>query len=266
MNQRDELLDVITEQHLKRRSRSEKHKQTQDAVRAQKAQARKRRKKYKKMIYPNELDELDPSKRSEKPSRPLAIIASIMVCVLIGAMIVAALYLRREPSMSPESTTTSIPPITSLPSEPPLALDFLLKDVVSSETIHLAEFRGYPILLEFFQLQCSACDEYLPHLRAVYHNSKYEHLVIISISAWATDSEEALRQFVIDEEIPWWVAWDSPTTVFQNGTNQSVTEAYKIKYTPTTILIDQTGRIFFKRVGIIEVLSLMSEIDKLLDS
>ena len=124
------------------------------------------------------------------------------------------------------------------------------------------EYNATEIL---FQLRCSACDEYLPHLRAVYHNSKYEMLVIISISAWAADSVDALRQFVIDEGIPWWVAWDSSTAFsFQNGTSQSVTEAYKIKYTPTTMLIDQTGRIVFRRVGIIETSLLMTEIDKFL--
>lgn len=211
------------------------------------------------------MDELGPSKRSKEPSRPLAIMASVMVCVLFGTMIVAALYMRQEPSTPPESTTMSMSPTTSLLSEPPLALDFLLKDVVSSETIHLAEFRGHPILLEFFQLRCSACDEYLPHLRAVYSNSKYENLVMISISAWAADSGEALHQFVIDKEIPWWVARDSSSAIsFQNGTRQSVTEAYKIKYTPTTILIDQTGRMVFRRVGIIEVTTLTTEIDQLL--
>ena len=264
MNQRDELLDAITEHRLKRRSRSDKHKQAQEAVRAQKAQARKRRKKYQKMIYIDKLDELVPSKRSKEPSRLLAIVASIMVCVLIGTMVVVSLYMQREPFTPPESTTTSMPPVTSLPSETPLAPDFLLKDAVSSETIHLAEFRGHPILLEFFQLRCLACEEYLPHLQAVYQHTEYQKLVMISISAWAADSVETLRQFVMDEGIPWWVARDSSSAVFQNDTSQSVTDAYKIKYTPTTILIDQTGMIIFRRVGKIEVTTLITEIDKLL--
>ena len=264
MTRREELLDTITEQRLKRRLTADKHQRAQDTVQKQKEQARKRRKQYKKKIYINDFDELKLSKRSEEPSRLLAIVASVMVSVLIGTMVVAALYMRQELPTPPESTTTSMPPVTSLPSKPPLAPDFLLKDVVSSETIHLSEFRGHPILIEFFQLRCSACTEFLPHLQAVYQHSEYQKLVMISISAWAADSVNALRQFVIDEEIPWWVARDSSSAVFQNDTSQSVTQAYQIKYTPTTILIDQTGIIIFRRVGKIEATTLISEIDKLL--
>lgn len=121
-----------------------------------------------------------------------------------------------------------------------VATDFALKDI-DGKQFSLSDFRGRIILLDFFATWCGPCKEEMPQLRTLSNLYKNDRLVIVSITVDpAHDTESTLRTFVKDHGITWTVARDIA----------GVTGKYGVNTIPTLVLIDQSGYVKNRRVGI----------------
>lgn len=191
--------------------------------------------------------------------------------LIIGLAFVGGAFIYREywgqtPTSESLSTTTTSETLTLDNTAP----DFTLAYVGDpAQIFRLSDWRGYPVVVEFFSIRCSACTTYLPTLKAIA--TQYgDRIVMASISVrWPDgtqpDTREALHQYIVEEDIAWWVVLDTATAISQNGgTTSSATEAYEIQATPTTVLVNQGGQIVFKQVGAIPRTTLEAQIQRLL--
>lgn len=135
------------------------------------------------------------------------------------------------------------------------ASDFTLTDVQGRGTFTLNAHRGKVVIIEFFSTDCSSCHTYISTLQQIRTLYSKAELTMISISVpRAKDTENLLRTYAAENGITWYIALDTGT----------VTADYKVRSTPTTVLVDKNGKIAFKQSGVLSSAVLRTEIDLLL--
>lgn len=190
----------------------------------------------------------------------------IIGLAFVGGAFIYREYWRQTPTSESLSITTTAETLALDNTAPDFALAYAGDP---AQIFRLSDWRGYPVVVEFFSIRCSACATYLPTLKAIA--TQYgDRIVMASISVrWPSgtqpDTREALQQYILQEDIAWWVVLDTATAVSQNGgTTSSVTAAYGIQATPTTVLVNQGGQIVFQQVGAIPRATLEAQIQQLL--
>jgi len=78
------------------------------------------------------------------------------------------------------------------PSGPPARLDFSLKDA-SGKDFRLADFKGRPLIINFWATYCVPCKAEMPELIALTDEFKARKLTVLGISV--DDSAEDIRAF-----------------------------------------------------------------------
>ena len=115
------------------------------------------------------------------------------------------------------------------------APDFALKDVISGQEYTLSQFKGKVVLLNFFTFLCGPCREEMPDLNEIDKEFRSQGFQTIGIGLASSPAE--LRSLAKG------LSLDYPVLA---GTEE-VSNAYgKVKYVPTTFIIDRQGRIVHK--------------------
>jgi peroxiredoxin len=152
--------------------------------------------------------------------------------LLIGALLAGATW---------SSSGTSI-------SKGSLAPPFRLVDA-SGSTVHLSDYRGKVVLLDFWATECGGCRLEIPWYMEFERAYKDKGLTVVGVSmdVWyenLKDAEEGwnrVRPFVQTQKVNYPILM---------GDNQ-VTRAYNIHSLPATYLIDGNGRIAVSYVGVL---------------
>ncbi|MGZ4162962.1 MAG: redoxin domain-containing protein [Tumebacillaceae bacterium] len=111
-----------------------------------------------------------------------------------------------------------------------LAPDFSLEDT-QGQAHKLSEFRGKPVMINFWASWCGYCRKEMPDLNLA--NMKYKgNLQIIGINIADQDSFDDSTAFLKKYGVQY------PNLFDRSG---YVSEQYKVKVLPTTLLIDQKG-------------------------
>lgn len=116
------------------------------------------------------------------------------------------------------------------------APDFTLSTLDGGQ-VTLSELKSKPVILVFWTTGCSACIYQMPFLETAYKELGND-VEFININMG--ESSYQVRQSVDYHGFNLHVALDS---------NYSVSEAYNIIYTPTNIIIDKNGVIYYVRKG-----------------
>lgn len=112
------------------------------------------------------------------------------------------------------------------------APDFTLKDVLTGKEYTLSQFRGKPVVLNFFTFFCGPCREEMPDLNKIYNESKSKGLQMFGI---ALSSDPTQIRFLVKQ-----LGLNYPVLIG----NDKVSDAYgSIAVVPTTVLIDKQGNI-----------------------
>ncbi len=145
------------------------------------------------------------------------------------------------------------------PVSPPwIAPGFSLPDL-DEENHTLDQYRGQVIMLNFWASWCPPCRREMPSMEAVYKNLKKDGFVVLAVNEW----EDQDHVFAFMGQLDVFPSF--PILFDQQG---SVAEAYDIQGLPTTLIIDQQGRVVYRAVGgrdfeHVEVISLLrSLLDK----
>ncbi len=136
-----------------------------------------------------------------------------------------------KPETTQNTTQSQILPPTTTASQPePLpqidAIDFTA-NTLSGEQINLADYSDKPVVMIFFTSQCQPClDQLLTIKQSDQENSSDYHYIAINLTKLdnQSDLERLVKRYDIDYDI-----------VLDKG---ELTEAYKIKALPTTVLVD----------------------------
>jgi len=135
--------------------------------------------------------------------------------------------------------TDSEPPSPSPPvaDKELLAADFQLQNL-DGQTVSLSDFRGKPVLLNFWASWCGPCVYEMPFIQQVHEEWAERGLVVLAVNQG--ESLSRVNKFLEDRNLSIPVLLD---------TNNAVGQKYRVVGIPTTYLIDEDGVIKGKKVG-----------------
>jgi len=106
------------------------------------------------------------------------------------------------------------------------------------QPVSLADFRGKPILLNFWATWCSPCRAELPYIQKVYDKWSEYGLVVLAVNMGESPSK--VEEFMKSHNFSFPVLLDS---------KRSLADKYNIRYIPTTYFIDDNGVIKHIKIG-----------------
>jgi peroxiredoxin len=120
-----------------------------------------------------------------------------------------------------------------------MAPDFTLRSL-DGKTVSLADFRGRPVLLNFWATWCGPCRQEIPFLQEVSEDPEWKDRGLMVLAVNLGESAIAVQSFVNDNGLTF-------TVLLDNG--NEVGAQYNARYIPTTYFIDKDGIIRNIKVG-----------------
>ncbi len=156
-------------------------------------------------------------------------IASVLI---IASLLSASILLRQTPSLAPTASFKTI----------------------QGRTIGLNTLLGQPVLVSFWATDCPGCIQEIPDLIDLHQQFSPTGLTIIAVAMYY-DPPNRVLEMAKSKQMPYQVALDP---------DRSVALAFgNVQLTPTTFLIDRTGRIVMQKTGVFELADLRSRIERL---
>ena len=125
--------------------------------------------------------------------------------------------------------------------EPRMAPPFAVKGL-DGRAIRLSDFRGRPVVVDFWATWCAPCRASLPHLDALQRRYDSQGLVVIGFSV-DEGGAQAVRQFAARMGVAFRMAMADEGLLDRYG---------PIRYLPTTFFIDRDGEIVRRVRGYID--------------
>lgn len=117
------------------------------------------------------------------------------------------------------------------------APDFTLADM-DGETFALESARGKWVFLHFWASWCGPCREEMPAIQKMHEQFKDDQLVMVLINT--AEDEDTIFSFLGE------IGMDMNSLMDRDGL---ITEKYKPRGLPTTILIDPKGNVQYQAIG-----------------
>lgn len=111
------------------------------------------------------------------------------------------------------------------------APDFALTDL-NGERHQLSEYKGQGVFVNFWGTWCKPCEKEFPLMEKQYQVYKDQGVEILAVNIAQSDYE--VRQFAERRNLTFPIVIDK---------DKSVMEAYNIRPLPTTLLVNQEGKI-----------------------
>lgn len=132
------------------------------------------------------------------------------------------------------------------------APDFTLK-LFDGGTFRLSDYRGRPVIINFFASWCIPCKAEAPHLERVYREYAGQEVMVVGIAL--QDTQTKARAFVKEHRLTF------PTGLDTEGT---IKESYRVFGLPMTIFVDRTGLIGYTHAGMATEDLLRHELEKII--
>jgi cytochrome c biogenesis protein CcmG/thiol:disulfide interchange protein DsbE len=118
------------------------------------------------------------------------------------------------------------------------AAAFRLPDIRSADrTVALADFRGRPVVLNFWSTSCGPCRKEMPALESV--SARYRDRVAF-VGVDHEDTQAGALRFLATTGVRYPVGFDPPG---------ATAEAYRLRGLPTTVFIQGDGRVLLRHTG-----------------
>ncbi len=132
-----------------------------------------------------------------------------------------------EAATQPKSTHSARPDVG--PKVGNQAPDFNLKSL-DGKSVRLSDFRGKPVLVNFWATWCPPCREEMPTLEKAYQKYRDQGVVFLGIDK--QEDAETVRKFVSQNGYSWTFLLDS---------DDQVGRSYYVSAIPTSFFIDRQG-------------------------
>ena len=139
------------------------------------------------------------------------------------------------------------PPVTARKTAP----NFTLKDAEGKE-VHLADYRGKVVLLDFWATWCGPCRIEIPWFREMETLKKDKGFAVLGVSM-DDDGWKVVKPFIAEMKMNYRVLL---------GNDQVAKDYGGLDALPTTFVIDRDGKIAFAHVG----LASRKDIDEVIDN
>ena len=187
------------------------------------------------------------------------VIAALLVAILAGSMFLydkyGDEYLNQGVGQQTNSTTES-PPDTqenTTESNKISAPDFTVTDV-DGNSVNLSDFKGKPVVLNFWATWCYYCKLEMPDFNEAY--KEYPDVQFLMVNATGTNGEtvESAKAFIEQEKYEFPIFLD---------TQHDAIKTYGVSSYSQTIFIDKDGNIASQRIGMLTKDILEQELAKI---
>lgn len=134
------------------------------------------------------------------------------------------------------SVTSAEEILTPLPNKPE-APEFLLRDM-NEKIKELDDYRGKPIIINFWATWCPPCRDELPSMNRAWKKIKDEGIQMLAIDIG--EDEEAISSFTKNYPIDFTILLDESSEEISN---------WSIRGLPTTFVLDPQGHVIYRAVG-----------------
>jgi peroxiredoxin len=121
-----------------------------------------------------------------------------------------------------------------------LAPDLTLQDL-AGETVHLSDYRGQAVLINFWAVWCTFCRVELPEMQAVYDAYRDRGFVILAVDVM--DAAADVQEYVTEMGLTFPILLDPEA---------ELTRSYRVRGLPTSYFVDQNGVIIGRELGPID--------------
>lgn len=177
------------------------------------------------------------------PLRTLVVVLAILVATIAVSFL---LQLR-------DSLLDRLPGLPAdVPTQGAVAPDFTL-ETIDGETVSLSDYRGQPVVINFWATWCTPCREEMPLLQESYEAHREDGLVVLGVNVRESPEEVVrfLRQVGVD-----FPALLDPDLV--------VVERYRVTSLPITFFIGRDGELKTLVVGGMSKTVLDERLEKIL--
>ena len=178
------------------------------------------------------------------------IIRSMLLVGALGLLALIIVGLLRPGSAStiaPSTSATSAPVGLQVGDAAP---NFTLT-TLDGKQVRLSDFRGKPVMLNFWYASCPGCLQEIPGMQRFYaaELAAGKHFVILGVNS--VDDLQTAQQFAQQSGLTYTLVMDN---------NQQVATLYNLNATPTSYFIDRQGIIRFVQVGPIDEATLQQKV------
>ncbi len=156
---------------------------------------------------------------------------ALIVILVIAAIVTAILVARFRSSHRTSAAATVL-------SNKQMALDFGLESL-DRRTVHLSDFRGKAVILNFWATWCQPCKIEMPWFEQLQKQYAAAGLQVIGVAMDDAD-EEDIAKFAKNLGV------DYPILVDKQG----VGEAYRVQFLPATFYVGRDGKVVDKVFGL----------------
>jgi len=150
----------------------------------------------------------------------------------IGLKVIVLIVLTLGLLMTGCSSGTNQQPVIGKP-----APNFKLQSL-DGQSISLSDFRGKPVLINFWATWCGPCRIEMPYLQQIYEEWHGKGMVVLTINIGESSSQ--IKEFMQSQGL------SLPVLLDKRG---SVAQKYNILGIPTTFFLDKDGVIQDKIIG-----------------
>ena len=114
------------------------------------------------------------------------------------------------------------------------------------KTVHLSDFKGKAVVLDFWSTWCGPCQMSMPHLEKVYEQVKDKDVAVLGVCVW--DDKPAYDKWVTAKN----GVYNFPTAYDSAGRDNGTSVAshlYNVSGIPTQYVIDKDGNVAASLVG-----------------
>lgn len=128
----------------------------------------------------------------------------------------------------------------------------LVLTALNGETVSLSQFRGQPVLINFWAVWCTFCRFEMPDIQKAYDEYQDEGLVVLGINVG--EDEQTVASFVRELDITFPVLFDRDGRVWHS---------WRMRGLPTTVFVDSEGVVRIIHVGMIEYQDIVDYVEQI---